>query len=289
MRLACFLGALLGSLALLTGCGSSSSRSVAATTPMNELAAGTIIDIGRVSLYLRCMGMGGPTIVFETGANGLSQNSWPVFEAASRIARACIYNRAGFAPSSPYDGYAGPGSERVTSSRDAAIDLHRLLAKAGVDGPYVFVAHSLGGWFAHSYLAEYPRQVKGVLLLDSVPPTTVSPPGVTDPFAANATVLVSVVRSGRSGLSARFQSRPLIVMVAARGSSSSWFQAQAEQARESSNSLYITALRSAHGIQFDQPKLVLATLRQLVETARKGGQLSCLAGYRSLGGSCRLG
>lgn len=46
-------------------------------------------------------------------------------------------------------------------------DLHRLLGAAGIEGPYILVAHSLGGLLARSYARIYPREVAGVILVDA--------------------------------------------------------------------------------------------------------------------------
>jgi pimeloyl-ACP methyl ester carboxylesterase len=49
-------------------------------------------------------------------------------------------------------------------------DLHRLLQKAGVTGPYVMVGHSIGGIYVRQYAAYYPNEVAGIVLMDSSHP-----------------------------------------------------------------------------------------------------------------------
>lgn len=46
------------------------------------------------------------------------------------------------------------------------MDLHSLLERAQVDGPFVLAGHSFGGLAALNYAAHYPEQVAGVVLLD---------------------------------------------------------------------------------------------------------------------------
>jgi pimeloyl-ACP methyl ester carboxylesterase len=46
-------------------------------------------------------------------------------------------------------------------------ELHTLLSKAGIEGPYVLVGHSLGGLSMLTYAARYPEEVAGATLVDS--------------------------------------------------------------------------------------------------------------------------
>ena len=48
-----------------------------------------------------------------------------------------------------------------------------------------------------------------------------------------------------------------------------WQELQAELAKLSSNSQMLVAEKSGHGIQIDQPSLVVDAIRQMVETARR--------------------
>jgi hypothetical protein len=50
---------------------------------------------------------------------------------------------------------------------DAVAELHALLGAAGVPGPYVLGAHSLGGLMARLYAAAYPGEVVGLVLVDA--------------------------------------------------------------------------------------------------------------------------
>jgi pimeloyl-ACP methyl ester carboxylesterase len=61
-------------------------------------------------------------------------------------------------------------SEMGPEPRDAkqiTSELHTLLSKAGIEGPYVLVGHSLGGLSMLTYAARYPEEVAGVTLVDS--------------------------------------------------------------------------------------------------------------------------
>jgi len=54
------------------------------------------------------------------------------------------------------------------TARDLVSDLHALLQKAHVPGPYVFAAHSFGGIFARLYASTYPNEVVGMVLVDAL-------------------------------------------------------------------------------------------------------------------------
>jgi alpha/beta hydrolase fold len=78
------------------------------------------------------------------------------------------------------------------TAQDVVGDLHALLTAADVPGPYVLVAHSLGGLFGRLYAQTYPDQVRALLFVDSFPveiPTLMGAdwpayPVVELPFAA---------------------------------------------------------------------------------------------------------
>ena len=76
---------------------------------------------------------------------------------------------------------AGRGwSDAADGPQDAAhiaADLHTLLERAHVPGPYVLAGHSFGGLYVQSFAAQFPDQVAGMVLLDSTAPN----PGPAQP------------------------------------------------------------------------------------------------------------
>ena len=123
---------------------------------------GQLVDVGGHRLHLNCIGTGSPTVVIEAGLGDWSTGWDVVQEGVSKATRVCTYDRAGWGWSE-----AGP------LPRDAAQfakELHTLLQKANIPGPYVMVGHSLGGFSVRVFAHEYASEVAGVVLIDSMSP-----------------------------------------------------------------------------------------------------------------------
>lgn len=119
---------------------------------------GTLVDIGSHKLHLHCMGTGNPTVLFEAGAGDFSTRWSLVQEAVSKRFRACAYDRAG-------SGWSEAGSQPRTMKQEV-YELHTLLNKAEISGPYVLVGHSYGGLLVRLYADQYGKDVIGLVLVD---------------------------------------------------------------------------------------------------------------------------
>ncbi len=164
-----------------------------ATDPaLSHVAGSHLIDVGGHRLNISCTGSGSPTVVLEPGLG----------ESAATMARWIAPNVARTTTICAYD-QAGHGrSDGVPADRaDAARDLHLLLQRAHVPGPYVIAGHSLGGMYALGYAHRYPGEVAGIVLLDSMHPHQ------DNAFAGTNRVLAVVPTLARMGL-ARLVSDP---------------------------------------------------------------------------------
>ena len=125
-------------------------------------APGQLVDVGGHRLHLHCTGSGSPTVVLEPGLGGASSDLAWLVPAVAQDSRVCVYDRAGRGWS---DAAAGP-----QDAAQIAADLHTLLDRAHVPGPYVLAGHSFGGLYVQTFAARYPDQVAGLVLLDSTAP-----------------------------------------------------------------------------------------------------------------------
>ena len=142
---------------------------------------GQLVDVGPYRLHLECHGSRGPTVILEPGAGGSAASMGLIAPAVARDSRVCVYDRAGRGWSdlaaSPPDG------------AQIATDLHTLLSRAQVPGPYVLAGHSFGGLYVRTYAAKYPEEVAGLVLVDS---TAANNKPVSPPKAGSYSVLKHV-------------------------------------------------------------------------------------------------
>jgi pimeloyl-ACP methyl ester carboxylesterase len=123
---------------------------------------GQLVDVGGHRMHLHCTGSGSPTVILEPGQGGASSDLGWVAPAVARDSTVCVYDRAGRGWSDPADG--------PQDAAQIAADLHTLLERAEVPGPYVLAGHSFGGLYVQTFAATYPDQVAGLILLDSTAP-----------------------------------------------------------------------------------------------------------------------
>src|SRR5829696_7254243 len=120
---------------------------------------GEMVEVGGYSLHINCVGQGSPTVVLDAGSGGFSAQWVLVQQEVSGITRVCAYDRAGM-------GWSEMGPD-PRDAKQITGELHTLLSKAGIEGPYVLLGHSFGGMYMQTYAARYPDEVAGAALVDS--------------------------------------------------------------------------------------------------------------------------
>jgi pimeloyl-ACP methyl ester carboxylesterase len=246
----------------------------AATASPASTSAGRMIDVGGHRLYIECSGSGGPAVILQAGL-GASSSSWENIEPSiAATTTVCTYDRAGH------------GRSDEAGSQDGialATDLHTLLERAGVPGPYVLVGHSSGGPYVRVFAARYPDHVAGMVLLDPQPADAFAAlpdyPGTYSMFRTVAALSPSLARVGLLGpllglsadesttVAARgardeifalptalqeaqaltsLGDRPLIVLTAGSGQQAGWLAAQDRMVGLSSTSIHRVLAGATH-------------------------------------------
>ena len=136
---------------------------------------GRSIDIGGRSLNIDCSGSGSPAVILEAGGGGYGGYGWrKVQPEVATFTTVCWYDRAG-------EGWSDP-APMARSSASIINDLHELLQRTPVMGPFVLVGHSIGGEYARIFAAKYPSEVAGLVLVDSTHPDQREPAVLLSPI-----------------------------------------------------------------------------------------------------------
>jgi pimeloyl-ACP methyl ester carboxylesterase len=180
-------------------------------------APGRLVDVGGHRLHLSCTGSGSPTVVLEPGQGGVSSDLAWIAPVVARDTRVCVYDRAGRGWSDVGDG--------PQDGVQIAADLHTLLDRAHVPGPYVLAGHSFGGLYVQSFAAQFPADTAGLVLLDSTAPKPgPALPSITfdNVFGRVATLVPAVAHLGAGRLIAQasYGSLPPAVQDEARANAS---------------------------------------------------------------------
>lgn len=255
------------------------------------------VDVGGYGLTLVTQGSGGPTVVIEPGMGlpAAESGEWKaVCDEIAKTNLVCLYDRAGL-------GTSDAAPKRPRTSRDFARDLHTLLANAEVPGPYVLVAHSIGGLNVRVFADMYPGEVAGVVLVDVAHPDQDAK--WLESLPAEAAGEDASVKRARQFLASRLANRgenpdgmdlvasrdqvraardlggkPLAVLTHSRewkmvpdlpddvlGRIEQISQGlQAGLPALSTNSSHKVAKKAGHGIHVDEPQLVVDAIREVV-------------------------
>jgi pimeloyl-ACP methyl ester carboxylesterase len=226
-----------------------------------------------------------------------------VFPGVAAYTRVCAYDRPG--TTTFIDGTLLPSrSEPVTMPRTAlesVHDLHALLQAAMAPGPYVLVGHSYGGMFARLYASTYPSEVVGMVLVDAFSegledqltpdqwaayeelfqPVPEALAGYEDLEFTDLDTSASQVREATAVSLLRPQ--PLVVLsrgqamempadlpggLTGEGLEHAWSIEQDRLAALLPDAKHVIAHESEHYIQLQQPELVIAAVREVVEAVR---------------------
>ncbi|MFJ9417192.1 alpha/beta fold hydrolase [Streptomyces sp. NPDC101227] len=131
------------------------------STSSDRLAppVGGFQEIDGRRVFVHRSGSGGPAVVFLPGASAVGLDYFGVQQEVSQFTTAVLYDRGG-------TGYSDPIPLPRTAAA-VATELHELMHAQNIAAPYVLVAHSLGGFYAHRFAQLYPQEVAGLVWLDA--------------------------------------------------------------------------------------------------------------------------
>jgi pimeloyl-ACP methyl ester carboxylesterase len=233
-------------------------------------------------------GAGPATILLLNGA-GVTLEGWcGLYPGIEEIGTVFAWNRFGV---------RGSDAPRLAQTGAVVIaSLRELLVYAGLEPPYVLVAHSLGGLYANLFARLYPQEVAAVLFLEATHPKDqeVLKAHETQLTRALTKVLSLPQWLFKANLHSEIESVGQIVeevraagafpgipvaVVTGGSNPPKWLMSpnalqarrahQQELARLGAQGEQVIAARSGHFPQLSEPGLVLDILRRLVDRAER--------------------
>jgi pimeloyl-ACP methyl ester carboxylesterase len=129
-------------------------------TPATRTApVGEYCETGGRRLWLHTSASGGPSVVFVPAASNVGLDYLNIHDQIGGFATSVLYDRAG-------TGWSDPAPLPRTAA-EVAGELRELLRAANIPGPYMLVAHSLGGAYARRFGQLFPADVAGLVTLDA--------------------------------------------------------------------------------------------------------------------------
>jgi pimeloyl-ACP methyl ester carboxylesterase len=223
-----------------------------------------------------------------------------VFPGVAAVTRVCAYDRPGTILDAAHVSRSDPASMPRTAEAIVA-ELHGLVEAAGIPTPFVLAAHSLGGLFARLYASDYPDDVAGMVLVDAWPeemPALLGPkqwaayvrlaepppPGLEN-YRDLETVDFGAASTTMRQAAAAHPLRRMPLVVLSRGKpvqlppnvpadfspaafEAAWRAGQTLLAALEPDALHVIAADSDHYIQLEQPALVIAAIRKVVDAVR---------------------
>lgn len=248
------------------------------TTNTESVTASTTflgkIDIGGYSLYTNCCGKGTPTVIFESGL-GEGNGIWAyIKQQISPITRTFSYDRAGIGISDK--------SNLERTSLNEVYELHTLLKNTKVKGPYIIVAHSIGGYNARLFAGTYPNEVAGIVFVDcshenqydnmsqeEIETRKKQLVGCPEQNLDELIISSNQVKEIRKKDSLR--NIPITVLTAEDTLTvvSSWADFQNDLASLSNNSKHAIVEGSGHMMQYDKPQVIIDAIKDMINEVRK--------------------
>ena len=240
------------------------------------LVGSALIDVGGHKVSVSASGEGKTPIVLINGFGQISERSWlMVKEDMSKLSKVITFDRPGLGK-----------SEKVSGARTSdkkAEEMHAMLKKTAIKGPYILVAHSAGGFEARLFASKYPKEVAGIILLDATPEDYIlnaekymSQNELTSMKAAKTPDgnFNDLVKSAEQVKAARSSMKNIPLIVIAGGKKpdpamrENWLKMQKDVTALSSKSKFVLAENSDHWVMLDSYKDVIAAVKDMLNMVK---------------------
>ena len=255
---------------------------------MSFLLAGKVVvelplrvDAGGHHLRMLVSGSGSPTVILETSGMAPLECWARIQPAVGRFARVVSYDHAGYWGSEP-----GP---KPRDARQIARELHTALQDAKIPPPYLLVGYSFGGPFVRVFASLYPEEVVGLVLVDPSQEAALEWLRDNRP-EVNRITAEDVARQDEWGCSwaSLEQARaarvspglPVALITCTRTVDSTltrefapiWLAAHRDWLQGVPGSRHIVTRNSGHNIAFEEPELVIRTIRDVLQRVEGRGR-----------------
>ena len=246
---------------------------VACIFPQGTAGREATVNVDGQNLHIETLGAAAPNVVFEAGLGNDSTTWKSVAGPIAEFAHVVMYDRAGLGRSLPMRKRDAP-----VTAIEVATALHALLAASDIRPPYILVGHSLGGLYVQMFARKYPREVAGVVLLDSSSvdaPDELKTRARLEPGTAAYLEEEGIPESNRQVKSGGpFPDVPLAVIAATdhgpffRQWEPTLMRLQQQLATLSPRATLIVAQGSGHDVQLDRPATVVDAVRRMAASAK---------------------
>jgi pimeloyl-ACP methyl ester carboxylesterase len=244
---------------------------------MPDLEINAVVNGHRLFGYLS--GEGETTVILDAGLGGTSKDWLKIQPEVAKFSKVISYDRAGLGR-----------SEKATIPRtceDIISDLRNLLMATGLPSPYILVAHSWSGINARWYANQYPNDIAGMVLIDTVHENKYAQfekilteeranrmwASVKDPSKNDENIdRIACIKQVQS--KQRVFDFPLIVLTRAVDTDEMNIietNLQTEFLKLSSKSKQYFSKYDDHYVQNSEPELVIDSIRQVVESVKVKG------------------
>jgi pimeloyl-ACP methyl ester carboxylesterase len=103
-------------------------------------------------------GNGSPVVIFESGLGETLQGWKTVQDSISKTTTTLSYDRIGLGKSST--------TEKPRTLENLVTELNSFIEKEKIEGPFILVGHSLGGFIIRKFQNTYPEKVLGLIMVD---------------------------------------------------------------------------------------------------------------------------